>query len=1078
MSEKPTYEELEQRIQVLMKAESERKRAEEKYRTLVEGVPDLIYSYSPVRGGLYYGPQVQSILGYSPSFLLQNPQLWHDSIHPEDLNRVDTVISEFQHGKPFEIKYRIRDAKGNWLWLLDRSIGRMNDSGDVIIEGVATDITERKQVEKKIYRQASVLNGINRIFQEALSETTEETLGEICLSVAEEVTGSKIGFIGEIGKDGLLHDIAISQPGWKACRMIDQSGHRRPPGDFQIHGIYSRVLKDGKGFFTNDPATHRDRIGLPNGHPPLTAFLGVPLILDKRTIGMIAVGSRDGGYSGEEQESLESLAPVIVEALMRKRAEESLRESESKHRILIESLQEGIWVIDKDNMTTFVNIPMADMLGYTVEEMLGRHLFSFVDERGVNIAKQLLDRRRQGVKEQHEFKFIKKDGTRIYVIIETTPFTDGDGNYSGSVAGVINITERKQAEEALQESETRYRALFNNMGSGVAIYQSVNNGDDFIFMDFNKTGEKIDHLRRKDLIGKSVLETFPGIKDFGLFDVFQRVWRTGQPEHYPITMYKDERISGWRDNFVYKLSSGEIVAIYSDETERKQTEEERVRLATAIEQASESIIIADGPGTIQYVNPAFERLSGYTREEIVGQNFRILKSDRHDEAFYRKMYDVISNGEIWSGRIFNTMKDGTLREFETSISPIQDNTGKIINFVSVNRDITQQTILESQLRQAQKMDSIGNLAGGIAHDFNNILSSIIGYTELSLDDVERGSLLEDNLQEVYRAGKRARDLVKQILAFARQSDEEQQPIQVDTIAEEALKLIRSTIPTSIEIRQKLESNSLIMGNPTQVHQLFMNLCTNAEHAMEDHGGIIEVGLADVAIDDRSSLIQLGLKPGNYLKMTVSDTGSGIDPSIIDSMFEPYFTTKGVGEGTGMGLALVYGIVESHGGRITVDSELGKGTTFSIYLPITKKRDVYRPYDQGELPSGNERILFVDDELPIAKMGSQILERLGYQVTVRTSSVEALEAFRAKPDEYDLVITDMTMPNMAGDELAMELIAFRSDIPVILCTGYSKKIADEKAAKIGVKAFAYKPIVKADLAKTVRKVLDEAKTADS
>ncbi|MFC1825888.1 PAS domain S-box protein, partial [Thermodesulfobacteriota bacterium] len=509
-------------------------------------------------------------------------------------------------------------------------------------------------------------------------------------------------------------------------------------------------------------------------------------------------------------------------------------------------------------------------------------------------------------------------------------------------------------------------------------------------------------------------------------------------------------------------------------TDRKRAEEERVRLATAIEQASESILIADGPGTIQYVNPAFERLSGYTREEIVGQNFRILKSDRHDEAFYRKMYDIISHGEIWSGRIFNTMKDGTLREFETSISPIQDNTGKVINFVSVNRDITQQAILESQLRQAQKMDSIGNLAGGIAHDFNNILSSIIGYTELSLDDVERGSLIEDNLQEVYRAGKRARDLVKQILAFARQSNEEQQPIQVDTIAQEALKLIRSTIPTSIEIRQKLESNSLIMGNPTQVHQLFMNLCTNAAQAMEDRGGFIEVGLGDVAIDDRFSLVELGLKPGNYLKMTVSDTGSGIDPSIIDSIFEPYFTTKGVGEGTGMGLALVHGIVESHGGRITVDSELGKGTAFSIYLPIAKKRDAYQPYGQGELPSGHERILFVDDELPIAQMGSQILERLGYQVTVRTSSVEALELFRSRSNDFDLVITDMTMPNITGDQLSVELVKIRFDLPVILCTGYSKKITDEKAAKIGIKAFAYKPIVKADLAKTVRKVLDEAK----
>jgi PAS domain S-box-containing protein len=400
--------------------------------------------------------------------------------------------------------------------------------------------------------------------------------------------------------------------------------------------------------------------------------------------------------------------------------------------------------------------------------------------------------------------------------------------------------------------------------------------------------------------------------------------------------------------------------------------------------------------------------------------------------------------------------------------------GKCIKMKGTFQDITEQKKFEAQLRQAQKMESIGTLAGGIAHDFNNILSSIIGYTELALDDVAKGTPQEDNLQEVYTAGKRARDLVKQILAFARQSDEEQKPIQVDTIAKEVLKLIRSSIPTTIEIKENIESHSLIMGNPSQVHQLFLNLCTNAAQAMEKSGGVLEVGLTDFEHHDQSPLLQSDLKSGNYLKITVSDTGPGISADIIDSIFEPYFTTKGVGEGTGMGLALTHGIVESYGGKITVDSELGKGTVFSIYLPITKKGADNRLYEKEILPSGTERILFVDDEVPIAKMGSQILKRLGYRVTVRTNSIEAMELFCSKPNDFDLVISDMTMPNMTGDELAMKLIAFRLDIPVILCTGYSKRITDEKAARIGIKALVYKPIVKADLSKTVRKVLDEAK----
>ncbi len=332
-------------------------------------------------------------------------------------------------------------------------------------------------------------------------------------------------------------------------------------------------------------------------------------------------------------------------------------------------------------------------------------------------------------------------------------------------------------------------------------------------------------------------------------------------------------------------------------------------------------------------------------------------------------------------------------------------------------EIHERTRLEKKLFQSQKMGSIGTLAG-IAHDFNNILSSVIGFTELSLDEVEKGTHIEDNLQEVYTAGKRAKDLVRQILAFARQSEEELKPIQVDMIATEVLKFIRSSIPTTIEIKQTIESDSLIMGNATQVHQILMNLFTNAAHAMEDKGGILEFSLKDVVMDRGVNREKLDLKPGNYIEIKVSDTGTGIAPEIIGSIFDPYFTTKGPGEGTGMGLAMVHGIIESYGGKISVDSKPGQGTLFTIYLPVTRKRQEHHPYQSETLPTGKERILFVDDEAPIAKMGGQALERLGYTVSIRTSSIEALELLRSKPNDFDLVITDMTMPNMTGDKLAI------------------------------------------------------------
>jgi len=381
--------------------------------------------------------------------------------------------------------------------------------------------------------------------------------------------------------------------------------------------------------------------------------------------------------------------------------------------------------------------------------------------------------------------------------------------------------------------------------------------------------------------------------------------------------------------------------------------------------------------------------------------------------------------------------------------------------------------LERELHQAQKMESIGNLAGGIAHDFNNILSSILGYTELSLDDVAKDSLLEKNLQEVYTAGIRARDLVRQILAFARQSHEEVKPVQVSLMIKEVLQFIRSSIPVTIKIKQHIKSLSLIMGNSTQLHQILMNLCTNSAHAMEDEGGVLDVSLKDIIVDKKLAIDSLNLKSGDYIQLIISDTGVGIAPEIINSIFDPYFTTKGPGEGTGMGLAVVHGIVESYNGKIVVESSLGKGTTFILYFPITGKEENTGTYESLDLPLGTEKILFVDDEAPIAKSVSRILEGLGYEVVCQTNSVDALYLFRSNPDEFDLLVTDMTMPGMTGDKLAMEMVKIKPNLPVILCTGYSKNLPDETAAELGNIQLAYKPITKNDLAIMVRQKLDEA-----
>jgi len=376
-----------------------------------------------------------------------------------------------------------------------------------------------------------------------------------------------------------------------------------------------------------------------------------------------------------------------------------------------------------------------------------------------------------------------------------------------------------------------------------------------------------------------------------------------------------------------------------------------------------------------------------------------------------------------------------------------------------------------QLRQAQKMEAIGTLAGGIAHDFNNILSGIIGYTELSQMKLEPENEVQADLEEIYSAGTRAKDLVSQILAFSRQGEQEFIPLTPHPIAKEALKLLRSSIPTTIEIKQDIHKCGTVLADPTQIHQVVMNLCTNAYHAMEAKGGELEVDLRDVELGEEDVLPYPELGPGPYIELTVSDTGSGMPPSIMERIFEPYFTTKEKGLGTGMGLSVVHGIVTSHGGAISAESDPGRGSIFHVYIPRVQRDTEKRADRDKPLPRGDERILIVDDEKSLVELGRQMLEKLGYDVVAMTDSIKSMELFREDPGRFDLVITDMTMPNLRGDRLAQQMMEIRPDIPIIMSTGFSKQIDEDKAKEMGIKAFTMKPLILRKLANTVREVLD-------
>jgi signal transduction histidine kinase/ActR/RegA family two-component response regulator len=379
---------------------------------------------------------------------------------------------------------------------------------------------------------------------------------------------------------------------------------------------------------------------------------------------------------------------------------------------------------------------------------------------------------------------------------------------------------------------------------------------------------------------------------------------------------------------------------------------------------------------------------------------------------------------------------------------------------------------ERQMQQVLKLQAIGTLAGGIAHDFNNILFPIIGYTELTMDDVPEGNPLRRNLEEILKAANRARELVQQILTFSRQNGRERKPIRVQTIVKEALRLLRASIPKTIDIRADLdEACNAIMGDPTQIHQVIMNLCTNAYQAMLETGGTLEVGLAQTHVSYEETVKRIGIKMGPHLRLTVRDEGVGMEPAILDRIFEPYYTTKEPGKGTGLGLSVIHGIVKNHGGFITVESTPGKGSSFHVHLPTLEDAEA----DLEEAASaakcgGSERILLVDDEPQIVAVVKQLLEKLGYRVTAQTNSAEALEAFARQPDQFDLVITDMTMPNMTGDLLARSIWDIRSGIPVILCTGYNEMMTEDKAIAMGIRKFILKPIDKDELAMAIRSAL--------
>ncbi len=772
-----------------------------------------------------------------------------------------------------------------------------------------------------------------------------------------------------------------------------------------------------------------------------------------------------------EQGKAYTIARDITEL---KKASHELNESEKRYRRVVENANESI-IVTQEGMLKFVNNKTYEMSGYAREELMSKPFIEFVHPDDHSMVMQHHIKRLKGEEtcEKYVLRFVAKDGNIKWIENNGVVIT-WEGR-PATLNFITDITDRKRAEEALRESEERFRQVYNHMSIGVAKVSL-----EFKIEAANPAYCKMLGYSEKELIGKHLREiTHPDFLEKNILK--QSRLAAGEIDHFRM----EKRFIHKNSKIVHGILDASLVRDYNgrplyflgsvaDISDRKRAEEalreSEEKYRSMMDSMKDAAYICSPELLIEYMNPRM--ISTVGRDATGDCCYKAIYG--FDEKCSWCVLDNVLQGEHIDYELENP-KDN--RFYSVTNSPIHHSRGTISK-LTIFRDVTDSKSIEAQLHQARKMESIGTIAGGIAHDFNNILYMITGNAELAMEDIPAWNPAHENLKEIKSAGLRAAGVVKQLLNFSHQTDQELKPIDAVIVIKDALKLLRSTIPASIEIQQKFpEKEVIILGDPTKINQLMMNLCINASQAMEEAGGILDILVEMISLNERKNDLYSDPAPGDWLKITVRDSGPGIRSDIIDRIFDPYFTTKDVGKGSGMGLAVVHGIVKNHHGTILAHTEPGQGMTFTIFLPVLTKRPAMETKASDFIPRGTgERVLFVDDEASITGMIEKMLERLRYRVQTTTSPLDALEMFRSKPDFFDLVLTDMTMPKMTGVELSKKLKEIKPDIPVVICTGHNALIDEEKAKSISVEDYVMKPILMRDIAKVIRKVLD--KTTDS
>ena len=1035
---------------ITKRKESEYKleKSEENYRMIFNNVNDAIVLHDLDNGHILdVNDRMLEMYGYERDQLLQHDiECLSEGVPPYNQEEAIAWTRKAAGGNPQIFEWRAKHKNGKLFWT-EVNLKRVTFEDEERLLAVVRDISSRKAREDAI-----------RISEERLKlalDSVSDAVWDWRIDKDEVFFSSRWYLM--LGYEP--YELSQSYDTWKSLLHPDDL--------FQTEQNVIETLETGKPFLIEF------RLKAKDGQWRWILARGKVVEKDDRGNALRMLGTH-------------------MDITERKKMERQLIESETKLKSLFNTVPVGLGIL-KDRLVLAANEGLSEITGYPINEITGnpsRFLY-FSEEEFIAVGKALYENQSNSTNKTYvETRFRHKDGSSRYISLFSAPLNPTDPE-AGVAVAVQDITEEKAILQALQESEKRYRSLFNTAGDAIMI-----NKDGF-FIDCNQKTLDIFGCKKNEIVGKN------------LVDISPKSQADGRDSLTAAQIFINQALAGKIVNFEWshlrpdgttfevevtlstvELSGNRVVqAIVRDISERKKSEkilrENEFRFRSFFHTNPEGIMLVNFEGRIFDANRAFLKRSGYSLSDFYMESFTILLPEEQQDIVMQSLFNL-KRGIRLSDNLHTVYrsKNGELVPVSLRSWVINDEFSNPLYFGIFIHDLTKElklaeekVSLERQVIQAQKSEAIGMLANGIAHDFNNILGGIIGFTELALyrDPDSLDEKTKEMLRRVLEGGNRAKGLVQQILRFSRNNDTVMEAVSISSIMKEALLLLQATIPSTITIeKQFLLEGDTVLGDPNQLHQLIMNLATNAYHAMKEEGGVLGVKLENRTLEEAKRFRSMAIPAGDYIKMTIADSGCGMTSAVLEKIFEPYFTTKNINEGTGLGMAVVYGIVKSHKGLIAVKSTPGEGTVFEVYLPSAREDTMQDWQVQPITSRGNgQKILIVDDEPYFLDVVEENLKTLGYQVTACRSSVEAFQVFRESPNGYDLLVTDQTMPELTGVQLIQKMRMIRDNIPVILCTGFSDTVTEQSSRYYGINRFLMKPVSMNDLAGVVLEVLAEA-----